>query len=233
MNQNRAAFWPPGFANARVCGVLIVLKKSKRTILLADDSPTIQRLVTQTFEGSTFDIVSVSNGEAAVRKFDEVRPSAVLADIYMPGRNGYEVCSFVKEHPVLDQTPVILLVGAFEAYDEAEAERVGASGRITKPFEPQELLDLVSSMIPDDPVDALFQSGQVEDSGDLLGLETLFPPEPSGPKYGELSNEEIETIADRVIQKLSSEIIEGVAWDVVPEVAEKILREELSKQDEG
>lgn len=210
-----------------------MLKKSKRTILLADDSATIQRLVTQTFEGSTFEIVSVSNGEAAVRKFDEVRPSAVLADIYMPGRNGYEVCSFVKEHPVLDQIPVILLVGAFEAYDEAEAERVGASGRITKPFEPQELLDLVSSMIPDDPVDALFQSGQVEDSGDLLGLETLFPPEPSGPKYGELSNEEIETIADRVIQKLSSEIIEGVAWDVVPEVAEKILREGLSKQDEG
>jgi len=205
----------------------------KRTILLADDSPTIQRLVTQTFDGPDFRIVSVSNGEAAVRKFDEIRPSAVLADIYMPGRNGYEVCSFVKDHPVLDQTPVILLVGAFEAFDEDEARRVGASGRITKPFEPQQLLDLVSSVILEDPVEALFETGEVNDAGDLLGLEALFPPEASEPKHGELSNEEIETIADRVIQKLSSEIIEGIAWEVVPEVAEKIVREELNKQDEG
>ncbi len=205
----------------------------KRRILLADDSPTIQRLVTQTFDGESFEIVSVSNGEAAVCKFDEVRPSAVLADIYMPGRNGYEVCSFVKEHPVLDQTPVILLVGAFEAFDEDEAERVGASGRITKPFEPQELLDLVASMLQEDPVDALFRSEQHDDAGDLLGLEDLFPSEASESKYGELSSEEIETIADRVIQKLSSEIIEGIAWDVVPEVAEKIVREELKKTHEG
>ena len=64
----------------------------RQTILLADDSPTIQRLVTHTFADTRFDIVTVSNGDAAIRKFDEIEPDVVLADIYMPGKNGYEVC---------------------------------------------------------------------------------------------------------------------------------------------
>ncbi len=207
---------------------------TKHRILLADDSPTIQRLVAQTLDGGSFDLVAVNNGDAAVQKFDEFRPSAVLADIFMPGKNGYEVCSFVKGHPALDQTPVILLVGAYEAYDEDEATRVGANGRITKPFEPQQLLEMVTSMVPDDPVEEVLSVTEDDSDGeDLLGLEALFPPERPEPKYGEITEEEIETIADRVIQKLSAEIIEGIAWDVVPDIAEKIVREELKRKDES
>ena len=111
----------------------------KSVILLADDSPTIQRLVTQTFEDSDFEIISVSNGDAALRKFEELRPHLVLADIYMPGKNGYEVCAYVRKHADLGETPVVLLAGAFDAYDEVTAGQAGASAHITKPFEPQQL----------------------------------------------------------------------------------------------
>src|SRR5215472_7792701 len=100
----------------------------RRTILLADDSPTIRRLVTQTFADANFKIVEVSNGDAAIKAADEVRPSIVLADIYMPGKNGYEVCTYVRNHPVLHATPVILLVGAFDAFDEETAKQAGATG---------------------------------------------------------------------------------------------------------
>ena len=120
----------------------------KRLILLADDSPTIQRLVTQMFAGGEFDVVAVSNGDAAVRKFEEIRPDIILADIYMPGKNGYEVCAAVKKHPELGDTPVVLLAGAFDAYDEETATQVGAATHITKPFEPQALLSLVGSLAP-------------------------------------------------------------------------------------
>ena len=89
----------------------------KRVILLADDSPTIQRLVAQMFVDANFEIVSVSNGDAAIRKFEELKPSVVLADIYMPGKNGYEVCAYVKKHAERSDTPVILLAGAFDAFD--------------------------------------------------------------------------------------------------------------------
>ena len=98
----------------------------RRTILLADDSPTIHRLVTNTFADSVFDIVSVSNGEAAVRKFEEIHPHVVLADIYMPGKTGYEVCAYVRKHSEWGRTPVILLVGAFDVFDENKAREIGA-----------------------------------------------------------------------------------------------------------
>ena len=204
----------------------------KRTILLADDSSTIQRLVTQTFDDESFEVVSVSNGDAAVKKFEELRPAAVLADVFMPGKDGYEVCAFVKEHPVLDRTPVILLVGAFEAYDEAEAERVGAVGKISKPFEPQELMDLVVSVLNEDS-SAMpeVESGAADE--DILGLGVLFPSAPHESEGTSLSEEQIEGIADRVIRKLSSEVIEGVARDVVPDIAARVVREELKRQDEG
>jgi CheY-like chemotaxis protein len=119
----------------------------RRIVLLADDSPTIQRLVAQTFEDTEFDIVSVSNGEMAIRRLDDVRPDLVLADVYMPGKNGYEVCAYVRAHRALGATPVVLLVGAFDPYDEETALQAGASASITKPFEAQVLVDLVVSLL--------------------------------------------------------------------------------------
>jgi CheY-like chemotaxis protein len=120
----------------------------RRTILVADDSPTIRRLVTQIFADGNFRIVEVNNGDAAIKSFEEVRPSVVLADIYMPGRNGYQVCTYVRQHPQLGQTPVVLLVGAFDAFDDNAAKQAGATASITKPFEPGALIELVTSIMP-------------------------------------------------------------------------------------
>jgi len=120
----------------------------RRTILVADDSPTIRRLVTQIFADGNFQIVEVNNGDAAIKSFEEVRPSVVLADIYMPGRNGYQVCTYVRQHPQLGQTPVVLLVGAFDAFDDNAAKQAGATASITKPFEPGALIELVTSVLP-------------------------------------------------------------------------------------
>src|SRR3989442_14657328 len=122
----------------------------KPKILIADDSPTIRRLVTQTFAEGSFEIVEVSNGEAAIKAFDEARPSIVLADIYMPGKNGYEVCAYVRSHATLGATPVVLLVGAFDVFDEAIEEQAGATANITKPFEPSALIELLKSLVPAD-----------------------------------------------------------------------------------
>lgn len=123
-------------------------RKIMRTILLADDSPTIRRLVTQTFADANFKIAEVSNGDAAIKRFEELKPDIVLTDIYMPGKNGYEVCSYVRSHQTLGSTPVILLVGAFDAFDEERAKKAGAAANITKPFEPGALIELVTSILP-------------------------------------------------------------------------------------
>ena len=207
----------------------------RRTILLADDSPTIRRLVTQTFAEGDFEIVSVNNGEAAIKTFEEMRPSVVLADIYMPGKNGYEVCSYIRKHPKLSTTPVVLLVGAFDAFDEETATQAGATANITKPFEPGALIELVMSILPEPTVAAAPEPAADEhDEDDLLGLDSLFkeepgPAEPTPTVAGAMREEDIDRIADRVIQKLSTQVIENIAWDIVPDITERIVREELKR----
>src|SRR6516164_1792333 len=94
------------------------------------------------------DVVAVGNGEAAVRKISDVHPDLVLADVFMPVRNGYEVCRYVKQDPRLSHIPVILLVGAFDPLDEQEAQRVGADGVLKKPFVPPDpLISMVKSAL--------------------------------------------------------------------------------------
>jgi CheY-like chemotaxis protein len=117
-------------------------------ILVADDNSNIQKMVGLALKDQGIDVVAVGNGEAAVRKISDVHPDLVLADVFMPVRNGYEVCQFVKTDPALAHIPVILLVGAFDPLDEQEAQRVGADGVLKKPFVPADpLISMVKSAL--------------------------------------------------------------------------------------
>ena len=117
-------------------------------ILVADDNSNIQKMVGLALKDQGIDVVAVGNGEAAVRKISDLRPDLVLADVFMPVRNGYEVCQYVKSDPSLAHIPVILLVGAFDPLDEQEAQRVGADGVLKKPFVPPDpLISMVKSAL--------------------------------------------------------------------------------------
>src|SRR3984893_3855778 len=117
-------------------------------ILVADDNSNIQKMVGLALKDHGIEVVAVGNGEAAVRKISDVRPDLVLADVFMPVRNGYEVCKYVKDDPALSHIPVILLVGAFDPLDEQEAQRVGADGVLKKPFVPPDpLIVMVKSAL--------------------------------------------------------------------------------------
>src|SRR6185503_10548052 len=116
-------------------------------ILLADDSITIQKVVNLTFADEGIEVIAVSNGEVAERRLSEINPDLVLADIFMPGKNGYELCEFVKQSPQFRTVPVVLLVGAFEPFDQAEARRVRADAHLTKPFESRTLVETVRRLI--------------------------------------------------------------------------------------
>lgn len=121
-------------------------------ILVADDNANIQKMVALAFEERGIDVVSVGNGEAAVRRLPDLNPDLVLADVFMPVRNGYEVCEFVKKDTRFSHVPVILLVGAFDPLDEKEARRVGADGVLKKPFVPPDpLIAMVTSALEKNP----------------------------------------------------------------------------------
>jgi CheY-like chemotaxis protein len=122
--------------------------RSVAKILVADDNSNIQKMVGLALKDQGIDVVAVGNGEAAVRKIADVKPDLVLADVFMPVRNGYEVCRYVKQESGLSHIPVILLVGAFDPLDEQEAQRVGADGVLKKPFVPPDpLISMVKSAL--------------------------------------------------------------------------------------
>jgi CheY-like chemotaxis protein len=117
-------------------------------ILVADDNSNIQKMVGLALKDHGIEVVAVGNGEAAVRKIADIHPDLVLADVFMPVRNGYEVCKFVKVDKALAHIPVILLVGAFDPLDEQEAQRSGADGVLKKPFVPPDpLISMVKSAL--------------------------------------------------------------------------------------
>ena len=114
-------------------------------LLLADDSLTIQKVVTLTFTDEGMEVVSVGTGEEAIRVLEESGPpDVVLADVHMPGMSGYEVCERVKRDALWRHVPVVLLKGAFEPFNEAEARRVGADEVLSKPF--QSIRDLIGKV---------------------------------------------------------------------------------------
>ena len=111
-------------------------------LLLADDSVTIRKVVELTFVDEGIEVFAVGDGDAAMQKFVEVQPDIVLVDVEMPGPSGYQICEMIKQDEATQHIPVLLLVGSFEPFDQDEAERVGADGFLTKPF--QSIRDLVA-----------------------------------------------------------------------------------------
>ena len=130
------------FPKLRILGGIAVPK-----VLLADDSTHAQRMGTKILTGEGFEVVTVSNGEAAVKKLAGGGFDLVLADVFMPGRTGYELCAFVKTDPKTSHLPVILVVGQLEPYDPAQGDRVQADGVLTKPFEASKVLEMVKGAL--------------------------------------------------------------------------------------
>ena len=116
-------------------------------ILLADDSITIQKVVGIIFANEDCDLTVVDNGDSAVEKARETSPDVMLVDALMPGKSGYEVCAAVRKDPALGTVPILLMTGAFEPFDEDKARQCGADDFISKPFESQQLIDKVKTLL--------------------------------------------------------------------------------------
>ena len=130
-----------------------------RTILLADDSVTIQKVIELTFMDEDYEVVAVGNGDDALEQLDEITPDFVIADVHMPGANGYDVAKHSKS--LRPEVPVLLLVGTFEPFDEEQAEKSGCDAYLKKPFDSQELQRLVEEL----SAEAARDAGPLEATG--------------------------------------------------------------------
>jgi CheY-like chemotaxis protein len=170
-------------------------------LLLADDSVTIQRVIELTFADEDVKVTAVSDGEQAIARLNAEPPDIVLADVGMPGKNGYEVAAYVKRTPTLAHIPVVLLTGASEPLDPARMDGIKCDGVLAKPFEPQLVIGRVKEL--------LSQRGRQTPAVDL-SAERTARPSLAGPQ----SNAELDGYFDRLDAAFAN--ISGGPNPVVP-----------------
>ncbi len=185
---------------------------NKQRLLLADDSITIRKVVELVLADEGFDLKLTSDGAQALDALSSFRPDIILADVDMPGLNGYQLAQTVKNSPATRSIPVILMVGAFESVDEDLIKKAGADDYIIKPFESNDLISKLRKALAD-------RQTMMEESGFASGLAF----EMAGAEA--LRNEEGTGGNDHLVQE---QYVEEV---VVPQVEEKaVLAEAVEKE---
>lgn len=118
-----------------------------RTVLIADDEPSMRLLVHATIESDDYTVMEAVDGNEAWKIIQEQKPSLVLLDVQMPGRSGLEVLALVKGDPTLSSTRVILLTSKAQETDVEKGLIAGADFYLTKPFSPLDLLTRVEEAL--------------------------------------------------------------------------------------
>jgi CheY-like chemotaxis protein len=188
-----------------------------RKLLLADDSVTIQKVIDLTFADEGVRVVAFGNGQDALDHIEEEAPDIVLADVYMPRKNGFEVCEYIKRSEKLKHIPVMLLVGSFEPFDEGEARRVGADDILTKPFQSiRRLIDRVGSLVGKPPTEPEIATAE------LAKPESYEPEEKLSPQDLEIVTADTrpllneDTAAVTTNTDLENELFEGERTMEIP-----------------
>jgi CheY-like chemotaxis protein len=116
-------------------------------ILLADDSPHAQRMGERILREEGFEVVSLTDGDAALKRLADVDPDLILADVFLPAKSGMEICRYVKNDLKLRHVRVVLTAGLLEPFDEEEAQRAGCDAILKKPFEASKLMETIEPLI--------------------------------------------------------------------------------------
>ena len=154
-----------------------------RSLLLADGSVTIQRVMELTFAHEDIRVTAVSDGRKAIQHLDSQPVDVVLADVDLPEVDGYSLAAHMRRVPRLKTVPVLLLAGAFEPIDQAKAREVGSDGVITKPFEPQVVVTRVKELIDqrDRQKTPISKGAKAEDAPAPSKPTAVPPPAPAPP----------------------------------------------------
>ncbi len=174
-------------------------------VLLADDSPHAQRMGERILREGGHEVTAVMDGERALMRLAEVDPDIVLVDAFLPYRDGYELCDFIKSHPRFRHVRVVLTAGLLEPLDEHRARQVSCDAILKKPFEAsvvvetlrplfdrvrrdREAFGLVPSVRLTPEVESLLGGADRDDNhGDFVDddleptLDTVIPASPSVP----------------------------------------------------
>jgi DNA-binding response OmpR family regulator len=140
------------------------------TIYFIDDSATMREVIRIAFRRENFKIIACADAASALAQFEQDPPDAVITDVIMPDKDGYEVCQFVKQHPLFNLKPVILMSGVVNKTVAEKAMEVKADELIRKPFQPQELIARVKNLLKlEEPVPVAAAAPVASPLSDIFG----------------------------------------------------------------
>jgi CheY-like chemotaxis protein len=145
------------------------------TIYFIDDSATMREVIKIAFRRENMEVLASHDAVAALTEIEEKRPDVVITDVIMPDKDGYEVCQFIKNHPELAKTPVILMSGVVNRAVAERAFSVKADELLRKPFQPQDLIARVRHLLKASPSSATTSSAAADAAA---ALSAIFAPAP-------------------------------------------------------
>jgi twitching motility two-component system response regulator PilH len=153
--------------------------KRTPTVYFIDDSATMREVIKIAFRRESINVITCADAASALAQFEQNKPDVVITDVIMPDQDGYSVCSQIKQHPEYGGVPVVLMSGVVNKSVADKAVAVKADELIRKPFQPQELIGRVKSLLePKRAADA----PPIERPATPNALNSLFAPPPAAQR---------------------------------------------------
>jgi CheY-like chemotaxis protein len=160
---------------------------AKPVVYFIDDSATMREVIKIAFRREAMEVITCHDARSAMDLMDHSAPDLVISDVIMPGRDGYDVCSYIKQHPRFSGTPVILMSGVVNKGVAERAFAVHADELIRKPFQPQDLIARVRHLLSA-PTEAVAEahnapSARAQENANALLSSIFSGPMPSRPGF--------------------------------------------------
>ena len=186
-------------------------------ILPADDSPHAQRMGERILREEGFEVVSLTDGDAAMLRLADVDPDLILADVFLPGKSGFDLCRYVKSEARFKHVRVVLTAGLLEPFDEDEAKRAGCDAILKKPFEASKLVTTIDPLVKEAQLARGLFADIVASAPPSPAAE---PPKPPEPKLVEPAAPEIDPERVRAAITLA---LDAALPAMIQEITERVL----------
>ena len=171
-------------------------------ILIADDSPSIQKLVQLSFPSDEFELVLVVDGQEVMDSLSRIKPDAVLMNLSLPQKDGYELGEYIRNQEEFTKVPLILIKDAFEPLDKDRLEGFQFDGLVQKPFDSEALVQKVRSIIEERKVPMTLPEEPVWEE-DTSNKMMVAPDE----KVRELVKQEILSMERELEKRIKARIL--------------------------
>src|SRR5215469_8548394 len=153
-------------------------------VYFIDDSATMREVIKIAFRRENIDVVTYHDAQTALAEIENAKPDIVITDVIMPDKDGYDVCQYIKTHPDLATTPVVLMSGVVNRAVAEKAFAVKADELLRKPFQPQDLMARVKQLlkIATAPAPGADETGSAAAAlSGIFDAAAPLPPQPATP----------------------------------------------------